>query len=94
MSQISIRRKHKLGHAQLRERVSHLADRLSEKYGADCHWEGDVVQIEHSNVTGTVHVTKSEVVIDAKLSFFLSMFQHRVEDEISKILDEELTRKV
>lgn len=94
MSQITIRRRHKLGHAALRERVSHLAERLGEKYGADCTWDGDVVHIDHSNVTGTVHVTSSEVVIDARLGFFLSMFQHRVEEEITKILDEELTRKV
>ena len=94
MGQVSIRRKHKLGRAELRDRVSHLADRLSAKYSADCHWEGDAVHIEHSNVTGTVHVTKDEVVIDARLGFFLSMLQHRVEEEIGKILDEELTRKV
>ena len=93
MSKISICRKHKLGHKELRGRVSHLAERLSEKYGADCHWDGDVVHIEHSNVTGTVHVTKNEVVIDARLGFFLSMFQHRVEEEITRIMDEELERK-
>jgi putative polyhydroxyalkanoate system protein len=93
VSKISICRKHKLGHKELRGRVSHLAERLSEKYGADCHWDGDVVHIEHSNVTGTVHVTKDEVVIDARLGFFLSMFQHRVEEEITRIMDEELERK-
>ncbi len=94
MSRVTIRRKHKLGHAELLERVSHLADRLGEKYGADIRWEGDTVHIEHSNVTGTVEVSRKEVVIDAKLGFFLSMFQHRVEEEISKILDEELEREI
>lgn len=94
MSRITIRRKHKLGHAELLERTSHLADRLGEKYGADCRWEGETVHIEHSNVTGTVKVSRSEIVVDAKLGFFLSMFQHRVEEEIGKILDEELERKV
>jgi putative polyhydroxyalkanoate system protein len=94
MSRITIRRRHKLGHAELRERVSHLAERLGEKYGADCTWDGDVVHIDHSNVTGSVQVSRNEVVIDARLGFFLSMFQHRVEEEITKILDEELTRKV
>ncbi len=94
MSRISIRRKHKLSHAVLRDRVSHLAERLAEKYGADCTWEGDVVNIEHSNVTGTVHVSKDEVVVDAKLGFFLAMFGDRVEQEIAKILDEELSRKI
>lgn len=94
MSQITIRRRHKLGHADLRERVSHLAERLGEKYGADCTWDGDVVHIDHSNVTGTVKVSKEEVVIDARLGFFLSMFQHRVEEEITRIMDEELERKI
>lgn len=94
MSRINIRRRHKLEHAELRARVSHLAERLGEKYGADCSWDGDVVHIDHSNVTGTVTVSKTEVVIDAKLGFFLSMFSHRVEEEITKILDEELQRKV
>ena len=94
MSHITIRRPHKLGHAELRGRVSHLAERLSEKYGADCRWDGDTVLIEHSNVTGKVEVSKTEVVIEAKLGFFLSMFQHRVEEEITRILDEELERKV
>jgi len=92
MSKITIRRKHKLGHAELRNRVSHLAGRLGEKYGADCSWDGDTVHIEHSNVTGTVEVSKTEVVINAKLGFFLSMFQHRVEEEIGRIMDEELGR--
>jgi len=92
MSKITIRRNHKLGHAELRSRVSHLAERLGEKYGADCAWDGDTVHIEHSNVTGTVEVSKTEVVINAKLGFFLSMFQHRVEEEIGRIMDEELGR--
>jgi putative polyhydroxyalkanoate system protein len=94
MSRVTIRRTHKLGHAELLERVSHLAERLGEKYGADTRWEGETAYIEHSNVTGTVKVSKTAVVVDAKLGFFLSMFQHRVEEEITKILDEELTRKV
>ena len=94
MSRVTIRRKHKLGHGELLERVSHLAERLGEKYGADCRWEGETVRIEHSNVTGTVKVSKTEVVVDAQLGFFLSMFQHRVEEEITKILDEELGRKL
>ena len=94
MSHIKIRRSHTLGHTELRDRVSHLAERLGAKYGADCTWDGDVVHIDHSNVTGTVTVSKTEVVIDAKLGFFLSMFGHRVEEEITKILDEELERKL
>lgn len=94
MSNISIRRKHKLGHAVLRERVSHLAERLAEKYGADCSWDGDVVNIDHSNVTGSVHVSSAEVAIDVRLGFFLSMFHDRVEQEITKILDEELELRV
>ena len=90
MSHIIIRRRHTLAHGVLRKRMSHLAERLADKYGADCRWDGDVVNIDHSNVTGTVQVGADEVVIDARLGFFLSMFQHRVEEEIAGLLDEEL----
>jgi len=90
VSHIIIRRRHTLAHGVLRKRMSHLAERLADKYGADCRWDGDVVNIDHSNVTGTVQIGADEVVIDARLGFFLSMFQHRVEEEIAGLLDEEL----
>ena len=67
-----------------------MAVKLGERFGASCHWEGNVLRIEHANVNGTVTVKKSEIIVDARLGFILSMFHGRAEAEITRILDQEL----
>lgn len=93
MSRINVRHRHKLKGDALRQRIEHLAGTLSARYGADWRWEGDRLLIEHSNVTGSVTCDAKEIVIDARLGFFLSMFHDRVSAEIARILDEEISGK-
>lgn len=90
MSHLSIRRPHALKHSEAHRRVSHVAEKLSERFGAACHWEGDVLRIEHPNVNGSVHVGRDEIVVDARLGFALALFRGRAEAEITRILDKEL----
>lgn len=90
MSRLYIRRAHSLTHDEARARVDRLATKLGERYGADCRWNGDDLLVEHSNLTGCVTVRKSEVVIDGKLGFALSLFHSRAENEIARLLDEQL----
>jgi putative polyhydroxyalkanoate system protein len=90
MSRLSIRRPHGLKHSEAHRRMSHVADRLAERFGATCTWEGDVLRIEHPNVNGTVRVGRDEIVVDARLGFALALFRGRAEREIAQILDREL----
>lgn len=90
MSQLTIRRSHSLKHADAHARVSAMAVRLAERFGAECRWQGDVLRIEHANVTGTVIVGRKEITVDARLGLALSLFRARAEAEITRILDEEL----
>jgi putative polyhydroxyalkanoate system protein len=90
MSRISIRRSHRLAHAAARERVSHVADRLAERFGARCRWEGELLRIEHDSVAGHIALDPGEVVVEAKLGFALSLFRATIEVEITRILDREL----
>lgn len=90
MSHLKIRRRHSLKHADAHRRISAVAVKLGERFGASCHWEGNVLRIEHANVNGTVTVKKSEIIVDARLGFILSMFHGRAEAEITRILDQEL----
>ncbi len=92
MSHLALRRPHVLKHAEARRRVTHAAEKLSERFGADCQWEGDVLRITHPNVHGTVHVLHDEIVVDARLGFALALFRGRVEAEITRIIDRELAR--
>ena len=89
MSRLSIRRPHALKHSEARTRVTRVADRLGERFGAACQWEGDVLRIEHPQVNGTIRVTRDEIIIDARLGFALALFRDRAEREIAQFLDRE-----
>ncbi len=90
MSSISIRRSHRLAPEVARERVSHVADRLTERFGARCHWEGDVLKIEHDSVNGHIALDPGEIVVAAKLGLGLGFFRSAIEGEITRLLDREL----
>lgn len=90
MSRVTIRHTHALSPKAARERLTRIAERLAETYDADWEWRGDEITVEHSSVTGRVRLSGNEVVIDARLSFLLSMFRDQVEAEVTRILDEEL----
>ncbi len=66
-----------------------MARALSQKFDAECSWQGEVLNIEHPNVSGTVTICKDEIVVEATLGFLLAMFRDRVDDELVRILDEE-----
>jgi putative polyhydroxyalkanoate system protein len=90
MSDLSIRRPHRLADAELRARVDRIADKLSQRFGAACRWQGNVLCVEHASVTGTVTLLESEIVVDARLGLAARLFRHRAEREIARILDREL----
>jgi putative polyhydroxyalkanoate system protein len=66
-----------------------MADALGKRFDAECEWQGDVLSIEHPNVSGTVTLGKNEIVLEAKLGFLLALFRDRVDAEIAGILDKE-----
>ena len=89
MSRIHLRRTHDLTAKAARERVNRMAKALSRKFDAECSWQGDVLSIEHPNVSGTVTIAKQEIVVEATLGFLLAMFRDRVDEELVRILDAE-----
>jgi putative polyhydroxyalkanoate system protein len=89
MSRIHLRRSHDLTAKAARERVNRMARALGQKFDAECTWQGEVLSIEHPNVTGTVTIAKREIVVEAKLGFLLAMFRDRVDEELVRILDAE-----
>ncbi len=90
MSEISIRRTHQLGLNELRSKVERIAAKLEDKFGVTCSWEGDVAQLRHAEFNGQVRLGESDLCIDAKLGFMLSMARGKVESELQRILDREL----
>lgn len=89
MSRIHLRRSHELTAKAARERVNRMAKALGQKFDAECSWQGEVLSIEHQNVTGTVTIGKDEIVVEATLGFLLAMFRDRVDEELVRILNAE-----
>lgn len=89
MSRINLRRSHDLTPKAARERVNRMAKALAQKFDAECTWQGEVLSIEHPNVSGTVTIGEDEIVVEASLGFLLAMFRDRVDSELVSILDKE-----
>jgi putative polyhydroxyalkanoate system protein len=89
MSRIHLRRSHELTAKAARVRVNRMAKALGKKFDAECSWQGEVLSIEHPNVTGTVTIGKDEIVVEAALGFLLALFRDRVDEELVRILDAE-----
>jgi putative polyhydroxyalkanoate system protein len=97
MADIHIQRDHELGLAQARKIAFKWAEQVEEKFDMACTYEEgkteDLVNFTRSGVTGTLAVTASAFVLDAKLGFLLGAFKDKIEGEIVKNLDSLLKKK-
>jgi putative polyhydroxyalkanoate system protein len=90
VSRLSIRRVHSLSPGEARARVARAAQKLTERFGATCRWNGEVLSIEHPSVHGSVTLLPTEIAVEAELGGALGLFRRRAESEITRILDREL----
>ncbi|MFM9880884.1 MAG: polyhydroxyalkanoic acid system family protein [Burkholderiaceae bacterium] len=91
MADIHIERQHKLGLPKARKLAFQWAEQAEAQLDMACTYEegqaSDTVGFERSGVSGTLEVTASQFVLQAKLGFLLSAFKGKIEGEISKNLD-------
>ena len=90
MAMIDIERAHNLGLAGIRELMEHFAAGLHERYGLERHWQGDVLQLSGSGVSGAITVTARAVRVTAELGFLLRPLRGRIEQDIHARLDRHL----
>lgn len=88
MSMIDIRHSHSLPHAKARKAVEEAATKLSERFGMDYRWEGDILHFVRSGVDGHIALTPSQVQVTARLGLLLSALKGPIEHEIRRVLDE------
>lgn len=92
MSDIHIKRTHKLGLEGARKLAFKWAEAAEDKLGMSCTYaEGktsDVVSFTRPGADGELKVTKDHFELEAKLGFLLGMFRDRIEKEIVTNLDE------
>lgn len=88
MSNIDIHHAHSLSPDQARQAVTEVAEKLSERFGMEYAWDGDVLNFNRSGVDGHIALEPEELHVTAKLGFLLSTMKGPIEAEIKRVLDE------
>ena len=90
MSTIDIRHAHTLPAENARKAIEEVAAKLSERFGLESNWVGDVLNFNGSGVDGAITLQPGQVQVTAKLGFLLSAMKGMVESEIQRVLKEKL----
>ena len=92
MRELLIRKPHSLSPTEARARVAAAALKLEQRFGATTAWQGEVLSIQHASVNGTVTIGATEIVVAVRLGLALGFMRARAEQEITRILQRELSR--
>ncbi len=90
MSNIDIVHAHALPAPAARQAIEDVAAKLTERFGVQSNWRGDVLDFSGSGVDGAIELQASAVRVTAKLGFLLSAMKGMVESEIQRVLQEKL----
>lgn len=86
MAGIDIQHPHRLSAAHARAAVQQVADKLVDRFGVDCRWQGDALHFSRAGVDGRIALLPGLVQVQAQLGFLLSAMQAPIESEIRRVL--------
>lgn len=96
MPDLKIRRAHALGLHEARQIARDWVRSAQDKLDMACTYEAgetlDRIAFTRSGVSGELRVSADVFELDAKLGFLLGAFKDRIEQEVSKNLDELLAQ--
>jgi putative polyhydroxyalkanoate system protein len=90
MSEIDIRRRHRLAHEDARRLAEQVARRLGREFQLRYRWDGDVLRFQRDGVQGTLTVQSQELRLHARLGLLLSLAGPAIERAIHAHLDQAL----
>jgi putative polyhydroxyalkanoate system protein len=88
MPSIDIRHSHSLAPGKARKAVEEVADKLADRFGVTCEWNGDTLNFARSGVDGHIALEPNELHVTAQLGFLLSALKGPIETEIRRVLEE------
>lgn len=87
MAEIAIRRTHSKTKEEARRLADQVAQEMQREFGMVCHWQEDILRFSRPGVSGSLSVSESYILFEAKLGILLSAIQPRIEAEINGFLD-------
>ena len=88
MASIDIQHPHTLAPPRARQAVQEIADKLADRFGAECRWNGDIREFTRSGIEGRIALLPGQVHVTAQLGFLLGAMKGPIEAEIRRVLDE------
>ena len=88
MASIDIQHPHTLAPPRARQAVQEIADKLADRFGAECRWNGDSLDFTRSGIDGRIALLPGQVHVTAQLGFLLGAMKGPIEAEIRRVLDE------
>lgn len=92
MSKIHVARPHHLGLEAARAELERIAARVRDEYGAEYHWDGDVLYFKRSGISGQIVVADDSMDLTIKLGLLLTAMKGQIEDRLTHKIDEALAR--
>ena len=87
MSEIHVRRHHKIGLKKARAAADRIAEEMNDVFDIVSEWHGNTLKFSRSGVHGELKVSKDEVSLNAKLGLLLSALKPRIEETIGRNFD-------
>lgn len=88
MSEIQISRQHQLGKERCQELVKELANKLEQRLGGSCQFDGDVVYYNHMGARGKLVASADRVDVTVKLGLMAMAFKPKIEKFINQACDD------
>ena len=88
MSVIDIQHPHQLPAEQTRQAMQVIAQKLTDRFEVEHHWQNETLHFERTGVEGSISLTEQHVHVRAELGFLAAMFKEPIESEIRRVLQE------
>ncbi|MBK5930158.1 hypothetical protein CCR82_06365 [Halochromatium salexigens] len=91
MSKIHVARPHRLGLTAARAEVERIAARVRDEYGAEYHWQGDVLHFKRAGIgAGLIALADDSMDLWIDLGLLLSPMKAEIEERLTRKIDETL----
>lgn len=88
MSVIVVSRPHNLEFEQIKMIAENMLVSLAEEFGVKYHWENETVKFRGAGAKGHMMLSPQAVDLKMELSFLLLPFKSKIENSITRRLDE------
>lgn len=87
MADIDIQHPHTMDADQARTAVQEIADKLTDRFGVACRWDGDILHFGRSGIEGRIALLPSQLHVTATLGFLFAAMKGPIEAELRRVLD-------